>query len=86
MARVDALEHELKDVEGEFAALEKGELAAVNGHLKDKGLNQIALVDLPLPSGGGGVPEKAFESLVGLHLFDTTALQADTDEESEDED
>jgi len=83
MARVDALERELKDVEGEFAALEKGELAAVNSHLKEKNLNQIALVDLPRPPGGGGVPEKAFDSMVGLHLLDATALQTDTDEESD---
>ncbi len=84
IARIDVLEHELKDVEDAFVALQKGELAAVNARLKDKGIDQIALVDPPLGSGGGGGPARAVASgLIGLHLFESNALNADTEERTE---
>ena len=59
LARVDALERELKDVEGSFTALTKGELAAVNAKLKAKGLPEIVIHAPPPGSvGGGGAPAR----------------------------
>jgi photosystem II stability/assembly factor-like uncharacterized protein len=84
IARINVLEHELKDVEDAFAALATGELAAVNARLKEKGLDQIALVAPPAGSAGGGGSAKAVASgLIGLHLFDSRALQADAAEHAE---
>ena len=81
IARINVLEHELKDVEDQFAALERGELATVNSQLKAKGLDQIALVDPPAGSAGGGGPAKALASgLIGLRIFDIKSLRAETGE------
>ncbi|MGH6879034.1 MAG: sialidase, partial [Rhizomicrobium sp.] len=72
LARVDALEHELRDVESDFAALSNGELATVNGRLKAKGMEEIALVEPVLePAGGGGEARALASSLIGLHVFGT---------------
>jgi photosystem II stability/assembly factor-like uncharacterized protein len=74
IARVNVLEHELKDVEDAFAVLQKGELAKVNADLKAKGLDQIAWADAP---AGGGVPDKGFGAgLVGLHVYGATQTKA----------
>ncbi len=71
LARVDALEHELRDVENDFAAFTKGELAAVNGKLKAKGIEEIAVLEPELePAGGGGEARAVASSLIGLHMFD----------------
>jgi photosystem II stability/assembly factor-like uncharacterized protein len=43
LARTDALQHELKDIEDEFAALVGKDLQDVNGQLKTRGLQEIAL-------------------------------------------
>jgi photosystem II stability/assembly factor-like uncharacterized protein len=83
LARVDALEHELRDVETEFGALSKGELATVNGQLKAKGLEEIAVLEPALePAGGGGDIRAVAEHLVGLHMFGAPlrAEAADRDE------
>jgi len=80
LARVDALEHELRDVENDFGELSKGELATVNGQLKAKGLEIIALVEPVLdPAGGGGEAKILGSGLIGLHLF-SAPLHAQTEE------
>ncbi len=76
LARVDVLEHELKDVEASFAALQRDKLAPLNAELKAKGMEVIGLNDPVLPEATGGGRAKAVASgLVGLHLFDTSALR-----------
>ena len=76
MARVDALQHELKDVEDEFAGLERGKLASVNAALKAKGIPEIMVHDSAGgPSGGGGGDAKKIAAgLIGLRLFDLKAI------------
>jgi len=84
VARINALERELKDVEDQFAGLEKGELAAVNSHLKEKGLEQIALTDPPAEFAGGGGPARAVASgLIGLFLRDINAAQPEAGDRDE---
>jgi len=84
VARINVLEHELKDVEDQFAELEKGELATVNSHLREKGLEQIALVDSPAGFAGGGGPARALASgLIGLRVFDVGSLQAEAGDRDE---
>jgi photosystem II stability/assembly factor-like uncharacterized protein len=76
MARVDALQHELKDVEDEFGGLERGKLASVNVALKAKGIPEIVVhgqVSGP-GDGGGGDAKKIAAGLVGLRLFDLNAV------------
>jgi photosystem II stability/assembly factor-like uncharacterized protein len=70
LARVDALERELHDVEGKFAALSQGELATANSRLKTKGIEEIAVLEPALESpGGGGDASALASSLLGLHIF-----------------
>jgi hypothetical protein len=77
MARVDALEHELRDVEASFASFVKTRLPPVNAALKAKGLPEIVLHDPEIgPAGGGGNAKTIASGLVGLRLFDTTAAPA----------
>ena len=75
LARIDALEHELKDVENSFAALQHDKLAAINAQLKAKGIEQISLNAMTMPEGSGGGPAKAIaRGLLGLRLVDFGAL------------
>jgi hypothetical protein len=79
MARVDILEHELKDVETEFDAFAKTKLAAVNSQLKAKGLEEIVIHDPQMAAAEGGGPAKQVAAgLIGLHTFqlDTARLSA----------
>jgi photosystem II stability/assembly factor-like uncharacterized protein len=83
LARVAALEHELRDTENDFAALRKGELATVNGQLKAKGLTEIAVLEPLLePAGGGGEIRAAAAHLIGLQMFGASfrSDSADRDE------
>jgi hypothetical protein len=83
LARVDALEHELKDVENSFASLQRDKLAPINAQLKAKGAEEISLNEIVLPeAGGGGRMEAVASGLVGTRLLDTTALK-DTGESDE---
>jgi photosystem II stability/assembly factor-like uncharacterized protein len=85
IARVDALEHELKDVENSFASLQREQLAAVNAQLKAKGVEQISLNDVDVPESGGGVPAKAVaEGLVGLRLYGDASLHQTQEREERD--
>jgi hypothetical protein len=83
MARVAVLEHELKDVEDSFAALEKTNLVDVNGALKGKGVPEITVAAVtPEEEGGlgGGVAGQVAGSLLGLRLSDFSALHGEADE------
>ncbi|HEX3432274.1 MAG TPA: hypothetical protein VHT03_15475 [Rhizomicrobium sp.] len=83
MARVAVLEHELKDVEDSFAGLEKSKLADVNGALKAKGLQEITVAAIVPQDGvslGGGVAGQVAGRLLGLRLYDLSALKSQGDE------
>jgi photosystem II stability/assembly factor-like uncharacterized protein len=71
MARVDALERELTDVEGSFATLTTTQLADVNRGLKAKNLPEITVhASQPdQPQGGGRPPKEIAKHLVGLRYF-----------------
>ncbi|MFL6689991.1 MAG: WD40/YVTN/BNR-like repeat-containing protein [Alphaproteobacteria bacterium] len=71
MARVDALERELTDVEGSFATLTTMQLADVNRGLKAKNLPEITVhASQPdQPQGGGRPPKEIAKHLVGLRYF-----------------
>jgi photosystem II stability/assembly factor-like uncharacterized protein len=77
MARVDALERELTEVEGSFATLNRDELAGVNRDLKARGLPEIiAHAAQPGQSQGGGGSAKGIAGrLVGLHLFGESVVE-----------
>jgi hypothetical protein len=71
MARVDALERELTDVEGAFATLSTTQLADVNRALKAKTQPEIT-VHAPASEksqGGGGPANQLAKRLVGLRIF-----------------
>jgi hypothetical protein len=76
LARVDALEHELRDVEASFDALSKGELANVNAKLKKAGAEVIAMADIEQGSGGGGPIRDVANHMLGLRLLDFGVLQS----------
>jgi hypothetical protein len=81
MARVDALERELKDVEGAYGALAAGKLVSANAQLKAKGLEEITVHELPMGAdgGGGGSATQLTAHLVGLHLFDANEAREERD-------
>jgi hypothetical protein len=67
VARIDALDRELSDVEKSFASLTSTDLPAVNDKLKAKSLPAIVVAEAGLdPTSGAGGPVKAlFGGLVG---------------------
>ena len=77
IARVDALEKELGEVDASFAALLKNEVGAINPKLKAKGLPEIVVQPMPGQTGGGGGKAKQIaDHLLGLSLvnFATQAM------------
>jgi photosystem II stability/assembly factor-like uncharacterized protein len=69
LARIDALEHELRDVEASFDALSKGELATVNEKLRKEGAAVIALNTMTESPAGGGAARDIARGIVGLRLM-----------------
>jgi len=77
MARIDALDRELKDVEAEWAAFQSGDLAGFNAKLKAANLPPltVAAVELEDPVRGGHV-SALVRGLVGTHFYgDVGALE-----------
>jgi len=83
MARVDALERELKDVEAAYAALAAGKLVSVNAQLKAKGWEEIAVHEPQegAGGGGGGSATQLAAHLVGLRLFGSNEARSVAHEE-----
>jgi photosystem II stability/assembly factor-like uncharacterized protein len=80
MARIDALDRELKDVEGEWAAFEAGDLAAFNAKLKAANLPPMTIAevrfDLDEMARGGRLSALA-RGIVGSHFYgDLSSLTA----------
>ncbi len=80
MARVDALDRELKDVETRWAAFQTGELLPFNAKLKAANLPPLTVAEIQfdpdeLPRGGRA--SALVQKLVGLRLYgDTGSLEA----------
>jgi photosystem II stability/assembly factor-like uncharacterized protein len=78
MARVDALDRELKDVEAEWAEFQSGDLATFNAKLKAASLPpvRIAAVELDKDPARGGRISALVRGLVGTRFYgDVSALQ-----------
>ena len=72
LARIDALDHELKDVEAEWAAFRAGDLAAFNAKLKAASLPQLTVAGIhfdPNELGRGGPAAALARGLVGTHFY-----------------
>lgn len=84
IARVDVLEHELRDVEEAFQKLATTELKAVNAQLKAKGLSEITFHEPQLTTGdGGGSAKQLASGMVGLRVFELNAVKSSGDERNE---
>ena len=70
MARVDALDRELKDVEGQWAAFQSGDLAGFNAKLKAANLSPLAVAAVQLPDlERGGKISALARGLVGNRFY-----------------
>ena len=78
MARVDALDRELKDVEAQWAALQSGDLATFNAKLRAANLPAVTIAEVELdkdPARGGRI-STLVRGLVGTHFYgDFRSLQ-----------
>jgi photosystem II stability/assembly factor-like uncharacterized protein len=72
MARVDALDRELKDVEAQWAAFQSGDLAGFNAKLKAANLPPITIVEIdfnPDEMARGGRVSALTRGLVGTRFY-----------------
>ena len=80
MARIDALDRELKDVEGQWAAFEAGDLAAFNAKLKAANLPPMTIAEVrvdPDDMARGGRLSALARGIVGSHFYgDLSSLTA----------
>jgi photosystem II stability/assembly factor-like uncharacterized protein len=78
MARVDALDRELKEVEGQWAAFQSGDLASFNAKLRVASLPPVTIAEFEFdqdPARGGRM-SALVRGLVGTHFYgDLGALQ-----------
>jgi len=76
MARIDALDRELKEVEGQWAALQAGDVAALNARLKAANLPPLTAADVqfdPDDLARGGRLSALARGLVGTHFYGNAA-------------
>jgi hypothetical protein len=86
VARIDALNHELTDVEKSFTALTSSDLPSLNDKLKAKSLPPIAVAAAATPVdstvAAGGPLKALFSGLVGgRYTGATSALRESTKDE-----
>jgi photosystem II stability/assembly factor-like uncharacterized protein len=78
IARIDALDRELKDVEAQWAAFQASDLIGLNAKLKAANLSPITVADLtfdPEDQPRGGRASALARGLVGTHFYgDANAL------------
>ena len=79
MARIDALDRELKDVETEWAALQSGDVASFNAKLKAANLPPVTIAEVrfdPDDLARGGRASALVSGLVGAHFYgEASSLQ-----------
>jgi hypothetical protein len=83
MARIDALDRELKDVEAQWAAFQSGDLASFNARLKAASLPPLAISEVrfdPNDFPRGGRMAALARVLVGTHVFGSVATSERTGE------
>jgi photosystem II stability/assembly factor-like uncharacterized protein len=76
MARIDALDRELKDVESEWAALQAGDVAAFNAKLKAANLPPVTIAEVrfdPDDLARGGRASALVSGLVGTRFYGEAA-------------
>jgi photosystem II stability/assembly factor-like uncharacterized protein len=76
MARIDALDRELKDVEGEWAAFQSAELPGFNAKLKAASLPPVTIAEVrfdPDELARGGPAASLASGLVGTHFYGSFA-------------
>jgi len=83
LARIDALDRELKDVEAQWAAFEAGDLAGFNAQLKAASLPPVTLAEVrfdPDDLARGGKLSALARGLVGTHFYgDLSTLKDKSD-------
>jgi hypothetical protein len=79
LARIDALDRELKDVEAQWAALQSGDVAAFNAKLKAANLPPLTIAEVtfdPDDLARGGRLSALARGLVGTHFYgDVSTLE-----------
>lgn len=82
LARVEALERELTDVERDFAALQSGDLQRLNGALRQSGKPVINVADVSFDAdeARGGPLSALAAGLLGTRFLGDTSLLAQTGE------
>jgi hypothetical protein len=83
MARVDALDRELKDVEKQWAELQAGDVAAFNAKLKAANLPPLTIAEFkfdPDDLARGGRVSALVRGLVGTHFYGDSKALTETGE------
>jgi hypothetical protein len=83
LARIDALDHELKDVEAEWAAMQAGDVAAFNAKLKAANLPPLMIAEIrfdPDDLARGGRAAALARGLVGTHFYGDASTLVETGE------
>jgi hypothetical protein len=83
MARIDALDRELKDVESQWAALQAGDVAGFNAKLKAANLPPLTIAEVtfdPDDLARGGPVAALARGLVGTHFYGDAASLQETGE------
>jgi len=85
LARIDALDRELKDVEAEWAAFESNDLAGFNAKLKAASLSPLTIAEVkfdPDDLARGGRASALAAGLVGMHFYGSvSSLEATADKD-----
>jgi hypothetical protein len=83
MARIDALDRELKEVEAQWAALQSGDAAALNAKLRAANLPPLNIAEIefdPDDLARGGRVSALARGLVGTHFYGNVADLRETGE------
>jgi hypothetical protein len=83
IARIDALDRELKDVEGQWAALQAGDVAAFNARLKAANLPPLTIAEVnfnPDDLARGGRVSALARGLVGTRFYGDVRALGETSE------
>jgi hypothetical protein len=83
LARIDALDRELKEVEAQWAALQAGDVAAFNARLKAASLPPLTIAEVhlnPDDVARGGPVSALVDGLVGTHFYGSAASLVETGE------